>query len=128
VRALLDTHVLIWWASDDARVTRRARTLLADPSSELWLSVASAWELVIKSQAGKLTLPEPVTSYIPNRLSHYRIEALPVEMRHVLRVGELPPHQRDPFDRLLVAQCLVERLPIVTGDPFIARYQVETIW
>jgi PIN domain nuclease of toxin-antitoxin system len=125
---LLDTHVLLWWTSDDPRLTRRARTLLADPSSELWLSVASAWELVIKTPAGKLTLPEPVNSYIPTRLSHYRIEALPVEMRHVLGVAELPLHHRDPFDRLLIAQSRVERLPIVTGDPFIARYQVETIW
>jgi PIN domain nuclease of toxin-antitoxin system len=125
---LLDTHTFVWWAADDPRLSRRARRLLADPANGLLFSAASAWELVIKNQAGKLTLPEPVASYLPSRLSWYAIESLPVELRHVLGVVELPLHHRDPFDRLLVAQSRLERLPIVTADPLITQYQVETIW
>ncbi len=128
MRVLLDTHVLIWWAADDPRLSRRARSVLGDRTNELWFSVAGAWELVIKCQVGKLTLPEPAATYVPSRLSWYGVELLPVEMRHVLGVAELPLHHRDPFDRLLVAQCRLENLPIVTADPRIVQYQVETIW
>jgi len=128
VRVLLDTHVLIWWAADDPRLSRRARSVLSDRANELWFSVASAWELVIKSHVGKLTLPEAVTEYIPSRLSWYAIQSLPIEMRHVLGVAELPLHHRDPFDRLLAAQSRLENLPIVTADPRVVQYQVETIW
>jgi PIN domain nuclease of toxin-antitoxin system len=128
VRVLLDTHVLIWWAADDPRLSRRARRILGDRGNELWFSAAGAWELLIKNQAGKLTLPEPAATYVPSRLSWYGVEPLPVEMRHVLGVAELPRHHRDPFDRLLIAQSRLENLPIVTSDGHIKRYQVETIW
>jgi PIN domain nuclease of toxin-antitoxin system len=128
MRALLDTHVLVWWATDDARLSARAREVLSDPVNELLFSVASAWELVIKAQTGKLVLPEPPATYIPSRLSWYAIEPLPVDLRHVLGVADLPLHHRDPFDRLLVAQSRLENLPIVTADPLIAQYPVETIW
>jgi PIN domain nuclease of toxin-antitoxin system len=92
------------------------------------LSVASAWELTIKAQIGKLNLPEPASRYIPDRLSRYAIGSLQVELSHVLRVESLPNHHRDPFDRILIAQSLVESLPIVTADPLIAQYSVEVIW
>ncbi len=128
MRALLDTHILLWWAADDPRLSRRARQVLRDPANELLFSVASAWELMIKSQVGKLTLPEPPARYIPDRLSRFAIGTLPVELSHALKLSDLPLHHRDPFDRILIAQSQVERLPIVTADPQIARYPVEIIW
>jgi PIN domain nuclease of toxin-antitoxin system len=128
MRVLLDTHILLWWAADDPRLSRRARQVLRDPANELLFSVASAWELMIKSQVGKLTLPEPPARYIPDRLSRFAIGTLPVELSHALGLSELPLHHRDPFDRILIAQSQVERLPIVTADPQIAQYPVEIIW
>lgn len=128
MRVLLDTHILIWWAADDPRLSRRARSVLGDRANQLWLGVAGAWELVIKSRAGKLTLPEPPATYVPSRLAWYGVEPLPVEMRHVLSMAELPLHHRDPCDCLLAAQSRLENLPIVTADPRIAQDQVRTIW
>ncbi|MFW9264773.1 type II toxin-antitoxin system VapC family toxin [Nostoc sp. CALU 546] len=94
----------------------------------LFLSVASVWEIVIKTKSGKLTLPEPVEEYIPNRLALNRFESLDIQMTHTLQVANLPNIHRDPFDRILIAQSQVENLPIVTIDQKIAQYSVETIW
>jgi PIN domain nuclease of toxin-antitoxin system len=102
--------------------------LLSDPGNSLFLSVASAWELILKVKSGKLKLPTAVGIYVPARLAHYGIEALPVVLSHVLASEALPCHHRDPFDRLLVAQGQVERLPIITRDPQVRRYSVETVW
>jgi len=128
VRALLDTHVFLWWTLDDPRLPNRVREFVENPGNELVFSVASAWELAIKAQLGKLTLPDRLEQFIQEQLDLNAILPLPVQLDHALHVVELPPHHRDPFDRLLIAQSRAEGLPIVTGDPFIARYQVETIW
>jgi PIN domain nuclease of toxin-antitoxin system len=128
MRLLLDTHVFLWWNEADPRLSRRVRQLLADPENSIYLSVASAWEMTLKVQSGKLGLPAAIAVYIPARLNHYRMEALPVTLEHVLAAGTLPAYHRDPFDRMLVAQGQVERLPIVTHDPQVRKYAVETIW
>jgi PIN domain nuclease of toxin-antitoxin system len=128
MRLLLDTHVFLWWNEADPRLSRRVRGLLSDPENSLYLSVASAWEMTIKVQSGKLGLPAATAVYIPARLNHYGIEALPVTLEHVLAASTLPGHHRDPFDRMLIAQGQVERLAIVTHDPQVRKYAVETIW
>jgi PIN domain nuclease of toxin-antitoxin system len=128
MRLLLDTHVFLWWNEADPRLSRRIRQLLSDSENSLYLSVASAWEMILKVQSGKLGLPAATAVYIPARLKHYGIEALPVTLEHVLAASTLPSYHRDPFDRMLVAQAQVERLPIVTHDPQVGRYAVETIW
>ena len=98
------------------------------PGEQLHLSVASAWEMTLKGQSGKLGLPAATAVYIPVRLNHYGMEAPPVTLEHVLAAGTLPAHHRDPFDGMLVAQGQVERLPIVTHDPQVGKYDVKTIW
>ena len=128
MRALLDTHAFLWWTLDDPRIPNRAREFLADPDNELVFSAASAWELAIKAQLGKLRLPADVGQFIREQLDLNAMVTLSVELSHALYVVNLPLHHRDPFDRLLVAQSRLENLPIVTGDPLIAQYQVETIW
>jgi PIN domain nuclease of toxin-antitoxin system len=128
MRLLLDTQVFLWWNEADPRLSRRIRQLLSDSENSLYLSVASAWEMILKVQSGKLGLPAATAVYIPARLKHYGIEALPVTLEHVLAASTLPSYHRDPFDRMLVAQAQVERLPIVTHDPQVGRYAVETIW
>jgi PIN domain nuclease of toxin-antitoxin system len=128
VRALLDTHAFLWWVLDVPRLSADARSILEDGANELVFSTASAYELTIKSQSGRLTLPEPADSYVPSRLAANAFEAMTIELAHALRAGMLPPIHRDPFDRMLVAQAQVEGLPILTADPAISRYDVETIW
>ena len=128
MKALLDTHVLLWWVLDDDRLSPRAAELLSDAGSELYFSAASAWELSIKAQLGRLRLPESPDRFLLEQLRQNRIAELPVSIVHALHVLALPPHHRDPFDRLLVAQSRIESLPLVTADPLISRYQVETIW
>ncbi|MEH2252464.1 type II toxin-antitoxin system VapC family toxin [Nostoc sp.] len=128
MRALLDIHAFIWWVTNDPQLSTNARNLIADSSNILFLSVVSAWEIVIKNKLGKLTLPEPVEQYIPSRLAINRFEILPIQMSHVLQVASLPSIHRDPFDRILIAQSQVENLPIVTIDQQITEYLVQTIW
>ena len=128
MRALLDTHTFLWWDLDDPQISPLAGETIASPDSELLVSVASLWEIAIKVSAGKLSLPSRIEHYIPARLADYRFRALPISSEHALRVASLPMIHRDPFDRLLVAQALVEGIPLVTSDPAIIRYDVETIW
>ena len=92
------------------------------------LSAASAWEISIKAARGRLELPQPPERYVPDRVRRHRMTVLDVALSHALRAGALPEIHADPFDRLLVAQAQLEGLPILTADPAIARYEVETIW
>lgn len=128
MRALLDTHAFLWWIADDSRLSKKAREIIADGHNELFLSAASGWEMAIKARLGKLQLSDPLERFVPEQLIINGIEGLPVQMRHTLHVQTLPDYHRDPFDRLLVAQAQLEGLPILTRDPYIARYQVKTIW
>jgi len=128
MRALLDTHALLWWVRNDARFSARARAVVTDPSSELLFSVAGAWEIAIKCALGQLTLAVDPATYVTTQLQINGIRALSIELAHALAVYSLPQHHKDPFDRLLVAQAVVERVPIITGDPQIGRYGVQVIW
>lgn len=127
MKALLDTHTLLWAIADDRRLSRRAKQIYTS-ANDLWLSVASMWEILIKAQAGRLPLPKPVGPYLVKKLVHDQIELLPVTLDHVLGIESLPSHHRDPFDRMLIAQSIEEGWPIVTADPWFSRYPVEVIW
>jgi PIN domain nuclease of toxin-antitoxin system len=127
MKALLDTHTFLWAIAEEGKLSRRAQQIFIG-SSDLWLSVASIWEILIKVQAGKLPLPEPAGPYLIRKLVQNQIEVLPITLDHVLRTESLPLHHRDPFDRLLIAQSIEEKWPIVTADPWFARYPVDVIW
>lgn len=128
MRVLLDTHVFLWWITDDPQISLAARQIIENTDNILYLSAASGWEIVIKARLGKLDLPDDAPEYVSEQIALNAIQVLPIEMSHVLQVYTLPGHHRDPFDRLLVAQSQVEQLPILTVDPLIARYSVATIW
>jgi PIN domain nuclease of toxin-antitoxin system len=127
MRALLDTHAFLWAIADDKRLSRRAQKIFTGPN-DLWLSVASFWEILIKVRTGKLPLPEPSGPYLVRKAAENRIEVLPIKLDHVLRIESLEEHHRDPFDRVLIAQSIEEKLPLVTSDPHFERYPVELIW
>ncbi len=126
MKVLLDTHTFIWAITDERRLSPRARSLIA--SSELWWSVVSLWEAIQKAQVGKLSLQLPAGPFLTGELSSNHVRLLPVSLSHVLRIEELPLHHRDPFDRLLIAQSIEEGWPIITADPWFARYPVDVIW
>ena len=127
MKALLDTHTFLWAISDDARLSSRAAEVFVGPA-DLWFSVASIWEILIKAKMGKIPLPSPVGPYILKKMRENLIEVLPVGLDHVLRVETLPSHHSDPFDRILIAQSLEEKLPIVTADRAFSSYPVQIIW
>lgn len=126
MRLLLDTHVFLWLLAEPERLGDQISSL-EDPGNQLLLSAASSWEIAIKAQLGRLTLPDEPRRYVPDRMRVIGAEPLAVEHTHALAVAELPPLHRDPFDRLLVAQARDLHLRIVTVDEQIARYEVETL-
>ncbi len=128
MKALLDTHVFLWWITDDQRLSSRIREIIADGTNEILFSAASGWEIAIKTRLGRLQLPNDPEIFIPEQLELNAIEVLPVQIGHALHVYQLPSHHRDPFDHLLIAQAQLEKLPILTADPQISRYPVEVIW
>lgn len=128
MNVLLDTHVVLWWASAGSRLTQRARQVIEDGSTVALVGAASLYEIAIKSRIGRLELPAAAEAYVPQLLRRHRFGVLPVDEQHSLRAGSLALIHRDPWDRLLIAQAQLESLPIVTADPAIAQYDVETIW
>lgn len=127
MRILLDTQCWLWMLLSPERFSPGGRRLVEDRASLLYLSAASAWEIAIKYQLGKLRLPEPPASYVPARVAALGVQPLPIEQPHALHVATLPAHHRDPFDRLLIAQAQLDDLAILTADPQIAAYDVTTI-
>ena len=108
---IIDTHTFLWWVVGDPQLSQTAQDIVSDTSNRILLNSASAWEIAIKYSTGKLTLPLPPDIYIPNRMASNRIEALPIEIRHAVPIHFLPPHHKDPFDRILIAQAIVEGIP-----------------
>jgi PIN domain nuclease of toxin-antitoxin system len=119
MRLLLDTHVVIWWLADDPTLADDIKTLL-DHEPDVYLSAATAWEVVVKQAIGKLK--EPMD--LPERIRDAGFRELPISMEHTIVAGRLPLHHRDPFDRMLVAQAQCEALTLLTRDSDIQRYDV----
>lgn len=109
------------------RLSEATRALVVATDHELLLSAASAWEIAIKYGLGKLRLPDPPSDFVPKLMTRTSVTPLPIHHRHALHVATLPPRHRDPFDRLLVAQAQLERVPILTADKSFALYDVETL-
>lgn len=128
MKALLDTHVLLWWLRGDNRLSPRVRHLLTDGRNDLFWSAASSWELAIKVSLGRIRFPGPLHAYLPQTLREQRLTPLTIEHSHTFAVAELPMHHRDPFDRLLVAQAQIEGLPLITADSKLKAYAVELLW
>ncbi len=128
MRILLDTHAFLWWIGGDRRLSAGAKKLIADGRNELLVSAASGWEIAVKAGLGRIELPIPLGRFVSEQLALNGIETLPILMAHALGVGQLPLLHRDPFDRMLVVQAQMEKLGILTRDPQISQYDVETLW
>jgi PIN domain nuclease of toxin-antitoxin system len=123
---LIDTHVFLWWVTDDQRLSKRARSTIAAETS--LLSVASCWEMAIKAALGKLAVPRPLDRFLQTQIELNGFALLPLTLEALGVLADLPFHHRDPFDRLLAAEATHAGLPIVSSDPVFRRYGVRRIW
>jgi PIN domain nuclease of toxin-antitoxin system len=128
VRALLDTHAFIWWADDDPSLSPAAKGVIADRSNEIFLSAITSWEMAILSAIGKLSFAQPVSSFVSAQMTQYNFQPLMVTHEHTFQVETMTMHHKDPFDRLLIAQAIVENLILLTRDSEFAPYGVPTLW
>ena len=128
MKLLLDTHTLLWLVEDDPQLSQTALDLLVDPGNELLLSPATYWELAIKISIRKYQLTDPLADYMAEAVQLYGLSILSIDVKHAEAIVTLPHHHKDPFDRLLVAQALVEQIPIVSSDDQLDAYGVTRIW
>lgn len=122
MRLLLDTHVFLWYIAANPRLPAAFRAAIQDPANEVFLSVVSVWEAVVKHGLGKLPLPDPPAEYLPRQRDAHGIAALPIDEGAMRHLAALAPLHRDPFDRLLVAQALQHGLMLATVDPAVIAY------
>jgi PIN domain nuclease of toxin-antitoxin system len=127
---LLDTHALLWYTLGDPQLSATAQGLIIDPANDILVSPASYWEIAIKVSIGKLTLQRHYEEFADACLTRYRFSLLPIEPRHTARVASMPflSNHKDPFDRLLDAQALVEGIPLISADDALDVYGVTRQW
>jgi PIN domain nuclease of toxin-antitoxin system len=128
MRLLLDTHALLWFVWNHANLSAMARALLADPNNTLFLSVVSIWEIAIKVSINKLILVDPYDVFMNQAIASLGLNMVPIEVRHATLLTTLSHHHKDPFDRMLIAQAIVEQIPIVSADVAFDAYAVTRLW
>jgi PIN domain nuclease of toxin-antitoxin system len=128
MKLLLDTHALLWFIAGSASLSRSARILIEDASNEKFVSVASIWETAIKVSIGKMSLSAPFDVLFPHQLNINGFELLPVKVEHASVITTLPFHHRDPFDRLLIAQAIEEKMSLVSADSVFDDYGITRLW
>lgn len=126
MRVLLDSHTLLWWCSENPQLSATARRTIEQ--QDCIVSMASLWEMAIKVNLGKLTLPDLIDRYFPEQMLQNGFAQLDIGIRHIARCAALPLHHRDPFDRMLAAQAIEDKLAIVSRDPVFSVYGIERIW
>lgn len=123
MKLLLDTHILIWWLSEDRRLSQPETDIITDPDNLIFVSAATAWEIAVKRMIGKLEAPDD----LPAALAANNFLELPITIEHSQKLYQLPLHHNDPFDRIMVAQAMSEDLTFMTRDAKIALYEIRTI-
>lgn len=128
MRILLDTHAIVWWATGDRRLSRKARLTIADPQTEVFISIASAWEIQIKASLTRLTLNKSVEALYRSLIIDQDFRMVGIELSDIDQLSKLPPHHRDPFDRMLVAQSIRGDFTLVSKDKIVSAYGARTLW
>lgn len=128
MRLLFDTHAFIWWDSEPTKLSERVLALCQDPANELLFRVASAWEMQIKLQLGKLKLTLPLAEIVATQQQTNQVTLLPVALAHVVALESFPAHHKDPFDRMLASQATVEDALLLSNDPIFELYPVRRLW
>jgi len=128
LKLLLDTCTFLWTINGSPQLSAKVRALIADRQNEVFLSAVSAWEITVKYSLGKLPLPQPPSEFVPAERTRHEITALPLAEQACMAVGRLPELHKDPFDRMLVCQSIIEGLTLLTPDPLITQYPVAVLW
>jgi len=128
VKLLLDTHSFLWFIDGNPRLSAAARQLIEEPANERLVSIASLWEIAIKASMGRLTFAQPFATLLPEQLQRNSMQVLDITVAHTAAVATLPFHHRDPFDRKLIAQALVEGIPIIGVDSAFDAYGISRLW
>lgn len=128
MRLLLDTCTFLWIILDSPELSPGARELFSDQGNEVFLSVASTWEIIVKHRLGRLPLPEQPRLFLPRQRRQHGVHSLPIEEDAVLQLARLPDYHRDPFDRILICQAIAHGLVLLTPDPAVTQYPVRTAW
>jgi PIN domain nuclease of toxin-antitoxin system len=127
MKILLDTHIFLWFISGDSRLSTDVREVIRTPDNEIYLSVVSVWESIVKYQLGKLPLPESPETYLPKQRNLHQIASLALDESSVAQLAKLPPLHRDPFDRMLICQAVQNGLIIATVDAAVRAYPISVI-
>jgi PIN domain nuclease of toxin-antitoxin system len=127
MKFLIDTHTFLWFIQDSSKLSSDALDVL-ESDSDLLISVASLWEIAIKVSIGKLVIPQPYNKFVVQQLKINSIDKLPIRLSHLTTFSTLPIHHRDPFDRLIIAQAMVENLPIPSADIAFDLYAIKRLW
>lgn len=128
MRLLLDTHTFLWFLLDDPQLSTQAKAFIIDADNAIEISPASYWEIAIKISLGKYELPEPYGVFIEREIATNDFRILPIEPKHTAALTTLPHHHRDPFDRLLIVQAMVEDIPILSADAAFDLYPIIRLW
>jgi PIN domain nuclease of toxin-antitoxin system len=128
VRFLLDTHALLWFLLNDSQLCGNAKSIIADSSNDVLVSPASYWEIAIKISLGKYRLDQPFADFIEQELTINKFSVLPITLQHAEIICTLPFHHRDPFDRLIIAQAIVENIPVLSYDTKFDKYSITRLW
>jgi PIN domain nuclease of toxin-antitoxin system len=125
---MLDTHTFLWYITDSPQVSDKAREHIDDEQNQILLSAASVWEMAIKHSQGKLCLTMPFDVFVLLQLRMNDFRQLDIQRRHIDAVATLPFHHRDPFDRLLIAQAMVERISVLSANSALDAYPIQRVW
>lgn len=128
MRLLLDTHTFLWFTLDDPLLSKHALALIVNPDNDILVSPISYWEIAIKISIGKYSLSEPVAQFFEREIAGNQFDILPIQPKHVGPLASLLFHHRDPFDRLLIAQAIVEQVPVISVDAAFDAYPVQRLW
>lgn len=128
MKILLDTHTFLWFANGDISLSAKARQLIEDEKNDIFLSIASAWEMAIKYNLDKLHLPQSVEEFVANQLAINDFHLLDISLSHIAQIARLPRHHNDPFDRMLIVQALVEDFSIISVDDKLDNYDISRLW
>ena len=128
MKFLIDTHVLLWIVSDSGKLSKKVKEIYLDENNEIFISIASIWEMAIKISLKKLKLSLPLSEFVQEHVYKNNIQIQNISLINIYRLESLPYHHRDPFDRLIISQTISENIPIISNDKQFYNYDIECIW
>ena len=125
---LIDTHTLLWITDNNPKLSKKAKSIYLNPANDIYISLASIWEVVIKVSLQKLIIEDTVANFINTQIKGNSIKILDIKLKHIVALENLPYYHRDPFDRLIITQSLLEKIPVLSRDRILDQYPIKRIW